>query len=149
MRGCMSLEGFFKLIITSYRPIIALLIQKLHAYGLSYVLWEVIRYIKINGASTLVDISRYYEVEKPTITKRVNRLVALGLVKQIPGLDRREKIIQLTEKGEEMYVFCREQISALETQMLKDISPEHKHILFQTLEYVQDYMMKEEIQNEG
>ena len=33
--------------------------------------------------------------------------------------------------------------------MLKDISPEHKHILFQTLEYVQDYMMKEEIQNEG
>ena len=137
MRGCMSLEGFFKLIITSYRPIIALLNQKLHAYGLSYVLWEVIRYIKINGASTLVDISRYYEVEKPTITKR------------IPGLDRREKIIQLTEKGEEMYVFCREQISALETQMLKDISPEHKHILFQTLEYVQDYMMKEEIQNEG
>ena len=58
----MSLEGFFKLIITSYRPIIALLNQKLHAYGLSYVLWEVIRYIKINGASTLVDISRYYEV---------------------------------------------------------------------------------------
>jgi DNA-binding MarR family transcriptional regulator len=28
-------------------------------------------------------------------------------VKQIPGMDRREKVIQLTELGEEIYQNCR------------------------------------------
>lgn len=142
------MEGFFKLIITSYRPIIALLNKELRSYGLSYVLWEVIRYIKLNGASTLVQISRYYEVEKPAITKRVDRLESLGLIKQIPGSDRREKIIQLTVAGENIYQLFRERITDLEIQTLKQIPPEEVQFLFHTLKSVQNYIVKEGIHDE-
>ena len=91
------MEGFFQRYLRLYRPLITSLNELLGAYQLSYSLWAVVFYIKNNGPSTLVDIANHYNVEKPTITRRVHRLEELQIVKQIAGQDRREKIIQLTE----------------------------------------------------
>ncbi|PKC51761.1 hypothetical protein RhiirA1_483046 [Rhizophagus irregularis] len=85
------MEGFFRQYIRLYRPLITKLNELMSPYELSYSLWQVIFYIKNHGPSTLVDVSNYYEVEKPTITRRVHRLEELKLVEQIPGKDRREK----------------------------------------------------------
>ena len=110
------MEGFFQRYLRLYRPLITSLNELLSAYELSYSLWEVVFYIKNNGPSTLVDIANHYNVEKPTITRRVHRLEELQMVKQIAGQDRREKIIQLTELGEEVYKACRKKITNLEIQ---------------------------------
>ena len=68
------MEGFFQRYLRLYRPLITSLNELLSAYELSYSLWEVVFYIKNNGPSTLVDIANHYNVEKPTITRRVHRL---------------------------------------------------------------------------
>nr|WP_289344130.1 MarR family transcriptional regulator [Neobacillus sp. CF12] len=111
-------------------------------YELSYSLWQVIFYIKTNGPSTLIDIANNYNVEKPTITRRVHRLEDLQMVKQIPGMDRREKVIQLTELGEEIYQACRKKITDLENSVMAGIANEEQMITFQTLPKIQDNIMR-------
>ena len=101
--GEKELEGFFQRYLSLYRPLITRLNELMSTYELSYSLWQVIFYIETNGTSTLVDIANQYNVEKPTITRRVQRLENYQIVKQIPGKDRREKVIQLTVLGEEIY----------------------------------------------
>jgi MarR family transcriptional regulator, transcriptional regulator for hemolysin len=136
------LEGFFQRYLSLYRPLITKLNELMSTYELSYSLWQVIFYIKTNGPSTLVDIANQYNVEKPTITRRVQRLEDLQIVKQIPGMDKREKVIQLTEVGEEIYQACRNKITALENSIMDDIALEDQLILFQTLPKIQVNIMK-------
>lgn len=138
------MQGFFQSYLRLYRPLITTLNELMSSYQLSYSLWQVIFYIKNNGPSTLVDISGYYNVEKPTITRRVHRLEELQVVKQIPGKDRREKVIQLTELGEKIYKEIRTKITDLEHQVMEGITPEEQMITFETLPKIQENIMKRE-----
>jgi MarR family transcriptional regulator, transcriptional regulator for hemolysin len=137
-----KLEGFFQRYLSLYRPLITKLNDLMSTYELSYSLWQVIFYIKNHGPSTLVDISNYYQVEKPTITRRVHRLEELEIVKQIPGKDRREKIIQLTESGEQIYMECRKKITDLEHSMMDGINQEEQITTFNTLPKIKKNIMK-------
>ena len=139
-----ELEGFFQRYLSLYRPLITTLNELMSTYELSYSLWQVIFHIKNNGPSTLVDIANKYNVEKPTITRRVQRLEDLQIVRQIPGMNRREKVIQLTELGEEIYQACRKKITDLENRVMEGIANEEQMITFQTLPKIQDNIMKRE-----
>ncbi|WP_342511980.1 MarR family transcriptional regulator [Sporosarcina sp. FSL K6-1522] len=138
------MEGFLRRFLRLYRPLITSLNELLSPFELSYSLWQVIYYVKNNGPSTLVDISTHFEVEKPTITRRVYRLEELQIVKQIPGRDRREKIIQLTEIGEEIYRICREKITDLENNLMEGIPKEKQVILFQLLPQIRENILNKE-----
>ncbi len=135
------MEGFFQRYLSLYRTLITRLNELLSTYELSYSLWQVIFYIKNNGPSTLVDISNQYNVEKPTITRRVHRLEELQMVKQIPGKDRREKVIQLTEIGEQIYRECRTKITTLEISVMKGIAEEEQKIAFHILPKIQENIL--------
>ena len=135
------MEGFFQRYLSLYRSLITRLNELLGTYDLSYSLWQVIYYIKNNGPSTLVDISNQYNVEKPTITRRVHRLEELQMVKQIPGKDRREKVIQLTEIGEQIYRECRTKITTLEISVMKGIAEEEQKIAFHILPKIQENIL--------
>ncbi|MFJ7933291.1 MarR family winged helix-turn-helix transcriptional regulator [Sporosarcina sp. NPDC096371] len=141
------MEGFFRHFLSLYRPLITSMNELLSPFELSYSLWQVIYYVKKNGPSTLVDISTYYEVEKPTITRRVHRLEELQIVKQIPGTDRREKIIQLTEAGEEMYQVCRKRITDLEKSIVEGISMEEQSVILQVLPKIRENILTKEGRN--
>lgn len=138
------MEGFFQRYLSLYRPLITKLNELMSTYELSYSLWQVIFYIKNHGSSTLVDISNHYQVEKPTITRRVHRLEELEIVKQIPGKDRREKVIQLTPRGEEIYKECRKKITSLEHSMMEGINQQSQLTTFHTLLEMKDNMLKRE-----
>ena len=143
------MQGFFQRYLGLYRPLITKLNELLAVYDLSYSLWQVIVYVKNNGPATLVDISSNYNVEKPTITRRVQRLEESQLVKQIASKDRREKIIQLTELGEEVYKACRKDITELENSVMEGIPQEEQVAIFQVLPKIQDNIMNRgEGQNE-
>ncbi|MFC5587705.1 MarR family winged helix-turn-helix transcriptional regulator [Sporosarcina soli] len=139
-----SLEGFLRHFLRLYRPLITSLNELLSPFELSYSLWQVIHYVKNNGSSTLVDISTYYEVEKPTITRRVHRLEELQIVKQIPGTDRREKIIQLTDRGEEIYQVCRSKITDLENSVTEEIPKETQYALLKWLPQIRENILNKE-----
>jgi MarR family transcriptional regulator, transcriptional regulator for hemolysin len=127
------MQGFFQRFISLYRPIISKLNDLLSEYNLSYSLWQVIFYLKNNGPSSLVDISKYYNVEKPSVTRRVQSLEEKMIIEEITGKNKREKIIQLTETGEELYQICREKITCLEYELMKGITKEEQQIVFEVI----------------
>lgn len=127
------MQGFFQRFLLLYRPLISKLNELLGEYNLSYSLWQVIIYLKNNGPSSLVDISNHYNIEKPSITRRVHSLKEKLIVKAILGKDRREKIIHLTNLGEEIYQVCRKRITELEYNVMKDIPEDEQVITFEVL----------------
>ena len=66
------------------------------------------------------------------------------MVCQIPGQDRREKIIQLTELGEEIYQICRVKITEMEYRVMEGISEHEQNIAFEILPKIQSNLMNRE-----
>lgn len=124
------MQGFFQQYLLLYRPLTSKLNELLAEFELSYSLWQVIFYVKKNGPSRLASISAHFNIERPSVTRAVQRLEEKKLVEQIPGKDRREKSIQLTERGEEVYRACREKITDLEYSILQDIPEEAQQAAF-------------------
>uniref|UniRef100_A0ABX1PLU2 MarR family transcriptional regulator n=2 Tax=Aromatoleum anaerobium TaxID=182180 RepID=A0ABX1PLU2_9RHOO len=119
-----AMQGFFRYYLSLYRPMIQALNQLLHPYELSYSLWQVMFYLHEHEQASLVEISAYYGIEKPGITRRVQRLEELGYLTSAPGNDRREKSIALTAEGQRIYSECRQQITALERRATAGIATE-------------------------
>jgi MarR family transcriptional regulator, transcriptional regulator for hemolysin len=136
------MKGFFQRFITLYRPIINLLNELLGEFDLSYSLWQVMFFLKMNGPSSLVDISKYYEVEKPAITRRVQRLEKMSLVEVIPSQNKREKVIHLTDRGEEVYELCRKRITDLESHVMRDIPEEEQLVAFRLLPKIKSNILE-------
>lgn len=139
------MEGFFQRYLSLYRPLISKLNELLSDHGLSYSLWQVIFYLNNNGPSTLVEIANYYNVEKPTITRRVHRLEEMQIIKPIPSEDRREKIIQLTDLGKEIYRTCRIKITDLENHVMEGITKEEQLAAYHIFPKLQENIRAENI----
>ena len=63
-------------------------------------------------------------VEGPTIVAMVDRLVTAGLVVRAPSaLDRRVKLIVLTDAGRALYAKVKERADAVRSELLSDLDP--------------------------
>lgn len=69
-----------------------------------------------------MEISNYLGVEKPTVTRTINRLEELGYVEHIPGKDKREKRMQLTVLGKKVYQDVRKTVDEFEKEIIKGVS---------------------------
>ncbi|TCS35143.1 DNA-binding MarR family transcriptional regulator [Paucimonas lemoignei] len=116
------MQGFFRQYLLVYRPLIQTLNDLLHPFNLSYSLWQVMVYLHEHEQASLVEISTHYGIEKPAITRRVQRLEELGYITIAQGTDRREKAIALSSQGHGVYAQCRQRISALERRVTADIA---------------------------
>lgn len=137
------MQGFFQRYLQLYRPLISKLNEELSEQDLTYSLWQIIFYLENNGPSMLVDISNHYNVEKPTITRSVHRLQEKMIVEVIPSKDRREKIIQLTAKGQDIYHACRLKITELEYKVMEGIPKEDQIVAFHILPKIHENIIKE------
>lgn len=140
------MQFFFQRYIRLYRSIISKLNEVLGEHELSFSLWEVLLYVHNNGPSTLVEISNYYHVEKPSITRRVHRLKDQMLVEGVSSKDGREKMIQLTGLGNEVYKLCREKINALEDEVMRGILDNEIDTLYQILPKIQKNILNREVE---
>ncbi|WP_158591753.1 MarR family winged helix-turn-helix transcriptional regulator [Oceanobacillus halophilus] len=93
--------------------------EQLAEVGLYHSQWLLIYYLKEFETATLVDISNYLDVEKPTITRTVNRLEERGLIRKVPSKDRRERRIGLTEKGNEVYGEAGKVVKSFEQSLME------------------------------
>lgn len=73
--------------------------EALKPFGLYSAQWSVLYVLHTKGSLTQKELSEYLFVEAPPMTRTIQRLVKQGYVKQIPGKDKREKYIQLTEEA--------------------------------------------------
>ena len=96
--------------------------EKLAEAGLFHSQWLVLYTINKQQSVTHVEISDYLDVEKPTVSRTVKRLEEQDLVETIPSEDKREKRLQLTEKGLERYKEGHEIVTHFEKELSMDIS---------------------------
>ena len=94
---------FFHQYLQTARLFTKRLNDQLAQHNLFHSQWAIVYYLKLNGPSTLVDISNYLNVEKPTITRTVTRLGERGLIEQVLSQNKREKRIQLSN-AEKKYI---------------------------------------------
>ncbi len=117
---------FFQQLLLLYRPFENRLNAQLAKHDLYRAQWSILYHLFNNGSATLVELSNYQYVEKPTVTRTINRLEELGYVEHVPSKDRREKRMQLTELGKNIYKDVRVTIDQFEQDILKGISEEEQ-----------------------
>jgi DNA-binding MarR family transcriptional regulator len=77
--------------------------EALKPLGLYGSQWSVIFVLKSKGSLTQKELCEYLFVEAPPMTRTIQRLVKQGYVLQVPGKDKREKLIQLTDVALKMF----------------------------------------------
>lgn len=115
-------QKFFQQLLLMYRPFENRLNMHLNKHHLYRGQWTILYYLSNFGSATLVELSDYQNVEKPTVTRTINRLEELGYVEHVPSKDKREKKMQLTELGRKVYKDVRLTIDQYEQDILKGIS---------------------------
>lgn len=83
-------------------------------------------FIKENGPHTISDIATHSNVEKPTITRLVQKLIELNLVKSVQGEDKRVRMIELTSEGQTVCIEVRKKLDVLYSYLLEDFSEEEQ-----------------------
>ncbi|SEL41297.1 MarR family winged helix-turn-helix transcriptional regulator [Acinetobacter sp. DSM 11652] len=93
-------------------------------YQLNYSMWQLIYHIYDHDSITSIDLAHELNVSKPSIAKRINTLHKLDVIQFLESSDKRQKLIQLTEKGRDLYQICTIQIDQFEQQFLNQVNPE-------------------------
>ncbi|TMU87208.1 MarR family transcriptional regulator [Bacillus sp. BHET2] len=133
-------QEFFQELIRLYRPFENQLNVQLSGHGLHRAQWTILYNLYHNGPASSVEISHYQSVEKPTITRTVHQLEEAGYIERIPGKDRREKRIQLTKLGVEVYEDVRKTIDRFEQGIMEGISEEKQIEMIELMKQIKGNM---------
>ncbi|TQR20124.1 MarR family winged helix-turn-helix transcriptional regulator [Psychrobacillus vulpis] len=98
--------------------------------------WTVIFCIYKHKQMSLTQIWKYLNVEAPTITRTVYRLVELGWVEIRPGKDRREKLVSLSEQALQNFPEVEETVLEFEERMVANLTKEEQALLISLLEKI-------------
>lgn len=128
-----SYKELFNEYIKMYRPYINHLNALLVEFNLTTAQWSIMYFVFREGAKTIGDISLYQNVEKPTTTKLVQKLIELGYVEIHAGDDKRVKFVQLSEEGLAVYSKVREKIDHFQNSLLEGISEDDRLIVIRIL----------------
>lgn len=82
--------------------------------------WQALYVIHKKNGCTSIEIAEYLNVSKPSIAKRINALIDLELLEQIPTEDKRQKKFILSTKGKALYKTCSSLIDDFENNLLED-----------------------------
>lgn len=103
--------------------------EALKPLGLYSAQWSVIYVLKNKGSLTQKEICDYLFVEAPPMTRTIQRLVKQGYVTQVPGKDKREKFVQLTDLANQEYPKWEQIVNTLNHQLMKDFPVESREQL--------------------
>lgn len=125
-----------------YRPFENKLVVLLSEHNIQRAQWTIMYYLFNFGTATLVELSNYQSVEKPTITRTINQLEDLGFVEKVPSKDKREKRMQLTELGRKVYNEVRVTIDQYEAKILEGISETEQLQAIQIMADIRNNLIK-------
>lgn len=103
--------------------------EVLKEHNLFSAQWSVLYCIHQHKEMTLTEIWKYLNVEAPTITRTVNRLIKLGWLTTVEGKDRREKIVRLSESALSTFPTIESSVIEFEKSFLADITQEEQVLL--------------------
>lgn len=134
------IETFFHQQLQFTRSFKKRLNEELAVAGLFHSQWLVLYCIQKQQSVTLVEISNYLDVEKPTVSRTVKRLEEQGLVETIPSKDKRERLLQLSIKGQESFRKGQEIVSRFELELMADISDADVNTILNTMQQLKEKM---------
>ncbi|MHC8514997.1 MarR family winged helix-turn-helix transcriptional regulator [Sporosarcina sp. ITBMC105] len=135
-------QEFFSQYAKIYRPLLNELNAELGQFGLSHSQWTIMKLLKSEGAMTPAEIAIRQRVEKPSITKILQRLAELDYIEVTPGKDKREKWIRLTDSGEAIFLKVTEQLNRLYENLLQSASIEDLQTSIRLMERVYENLSK-------
>lgn len=109
----------------------------LREYHLFTSQWSVLYCIHKHGDMSLTEIWKYLNVEAPTVTRTVNRLVELGWLEIEEGTDRREKIVKLSTEAATDLPEIKDAVIRFENRFLKRLSTEEQQQLMELLSKIE------------
>ncbi len=116
-----------------YRPFTNQLNVQLEKYQLYSSQWAVLRLLIDKGPHSLVEIANFMFIEKPSVTRLVQKLVELGYVETVAGKDKREKLVQLTAHGETIVQEIQEHLKPFLEKALAGVPTQDIEIATQVL----------------
>lgn len=141
-------HDFFRELVLLHRPFDHHLQQQLAKHGLFRAQWSVLYRLFHEKSSTIGELAKSQFVEKPTMTKIVNRLFEMELVERIQSEDRREKRIRLTDHGRMIYSEVRKSIDQFEQKIVENISLEEQQEVIRIMSTVRSNLSNLEKEND-
>lgn len=126
-------QDFFNEYRLMYRPFTNQINLQLEKYQLYSSQWGLLRLLTDKGPHSLVEIANFMYIEKPSVTRLVQKLVELGYVETVAGKDKREKLVQLTEHGESIVQEIQVYLKPFLEDSLADVSEKDIEIATQVL----------------
>lgn len=126
-------QHFFNEYRLMYRPFINQINVQLEKYQLYSSQWAVLRLLMDKGPHSLVEIANYMFIEKPSVTRLVQKLVELGYVETVAGKDKREKLVQLTAYGANTVQEIQDHLKPFLEKALVGVSQQNIEIATQVL----------------
>lgn len=127
------MNPLFHIFFQQNRYLVNQLNDVLKQHGLFSSQWTVLFLLHQNGPMTLTAIWKYLDVEAPTVTRTVTRLETLGWVERVQGADKREKMIDLTNKAIEKFPQIEASVVSFEQKMTGNLSEEEQALLIHLL----------------
>ena len=137
-------QEFFYQFMLVYRPFENQLNSLLSKHQIQRAQWTVLFYLAKYESVTLVELSHYLGVEKPTTTRTVHRLQEQGYVEQMESSDKREKRMRLTNSGEKVYHDIRLYVDQFEQEILQGINEEEIMGAIDVLKHIRMNLLKGE-----
>jgi DNA-binding MarR family transcriptional regulator len=109
--------------------------EVLKPMGLYGSQWAVIYVLKKKDSLTQKELCDYLFVEAPPMTRTIQRLVKQGYVRQVPGQDKREKHIQLTDEALKQYPNWEQAVTELNQTLLSQLPKTSQEELFNLQNY--------------
>ncbi|TLS37185.1 MarR family winged helix-turn-helix transcriptional regulator [Pseudalkalibacillus caeni] len=94
----------------------------LKEYGLYHAQWSILYCLMKNGQMIQTDIWRYLNVEAPTVTRTLTRLEESGWVVRKHGRDKRERLVELTDKAKELLPEIEKNVQRAEKRLLEKLT---------------------------
>ena len=94
--------------------------EALKPLGLYSAQWAVIYVLKNKGSLTQKELCDYLFVEAPPMTRTIQRLVKQGYVTQVPGKDKREKHVLLTELANQDYPKWEHIVNSVNHELIRE-----------------------------
>lgn len=98
--------------------------ETLEPFGLFSAQWSVLFVLKTKGTLTQSELCDYLTVEAPPMTRNIQKLVKLGYVRQVQGVDKRTKQIELTEKALAEYPNLEQAVIAMNQRLVENFPKE-------------------------
>lgn len=124
-----SNQNIFHLINQRARLLAKEMNDHLKDHGLYAAQWSIIFCLDRFGPMSQTDIWKYLHVEAPTITRTITRMEQNGWIVRTSGVDKRERIIELTPHARQKIPVIRNKMEELEDSLLADLTANEKEQL--------------------